>query len=83
MRVGAYTLISRLSIGGMMETWLAHRAGGDLVVLKRLLPHLSGDAELVRMLLDELQCVFRRCRTAIPAEAEHRFRSHAEHPACA
>src|SRR5215467_4484950 len=52
-----YRLVGRLAKGGMAELFLA-RANGiggfeRLLVIKRILPQLSRDPELVRMLLDE------------------------------
>ena len=54
---GKYTLLRRLGHGGMAEVFLAKQMseGGfeKLVVLKRILPHLAGGAEVVQMFLDE------------------------------
>lgn len=54
---GKYTLIKKIASGGMAEVFLAKQAGLDgfekLVVLKRVLPHLSTHAEFTRMFLDE------------------------------
>ncbi len=56
-RFGKYTLVDRLAVGGMAELFLAHRsdaeAGAKAVVIKRILPHLSGQPGCVRMFLDE------------------------------
>ena len=52
-----YALLKKLASGGMAEVFLAKQIGLDgfekLVVLKRILPHLSEDEEFVRMFLDE------------------------------
>lgn len=54
---GRYELLGRLAVGGMAELYLAraldglHR--GEVVVLKRILPHLGEDPEFVRMFQDE------------------------------
>ena len=52
-----YALLKKLASGGMAEVFLAKQIGLDgfekLVVLKRILPHLSEDEEFVQMFLDE------------------------------
>src|SRR5262249_12459449 len=56
-RIGRYQLLGRLARGGMAEAHLA--LWGDLpglrklVVVKRILPHLSSNKEFVRMFFDE------------------------------
>jgi serine/threonine-protein kinase len=54
---GKYRLIQRIATGGMAEIFQAAVTGVDgidrMVVIKRLHKHLSEDAELVRMLVDE------------------------------
>ena len=51
---GNFLLIKRLAVGGMAELFLAQRPPEpELVVLKRILPHLSEEPEFVRMFLDE------------------------------
>lgn len=54
---GKYLLLERVAIGGMAEVWLAKRMTDDgaseLLALKRILPHLSADAEFIRMFVDE------------------------------
>jgi serine/threonine protein kinase len=56
-RLGKYELVRLLAAGGMAEIHLAHESGMEgfekLVVLKRILPHLSADADFVRMFLRE------------------------------
>jgi serine/threonine protein kinase len=56
-QVGPYELIRRLGAGGMAEVHLARAAGIEgfekLVVLKRILPHLSADPHFIRMFLAE------------------------------
>ncbi|HZG41376.1 MAG TPA: protein kinase, partial [Longimicrobium sp.] len=51
---GNFLLIKRLAVGGMAELFLAQRPPEpELVVLKRILPHLSEEPEFVRMFMDE------------------------------
>lgn len=56
-RVGRYDLVRRLGSGGMAEVHLARASGIEgfekLVVLKRILPHLSADPHFVKMFLAE------------------------------
>ncbi len=56
-RIGRYHLIGRLANGGMAEAYLALSgelpALRSLVVVKRILPHLSSQEQFVRMFLDE------------------------------
>jgi serine/threonine protein kinase len=56
-RGARYELLGRLAVGGMAELYLARVAGPDgrseVVVLKRILPHLAEDPEFVRMFRDE------------------------------
>jgi serine/threonine-protein kinase len=50
---GKYELIRRLAVGGMAEVFLAKDDRGQLVAIKRILPHLSDQPEFVQMFLDE------------------------------
>ena len=52
---GAYTLIAKLATGGMAEIFLARPvdAKDDILVLKRILPHLAEDEHFVTMFRDE------------------------------
>jgi serine/threonine protein kinase len=56
-RLGKYTLIRPLAMGGMAELFLARTDGlggfSKQVVVKRILPHRASDARFIRMLLDE------------------------------
>ena len=58
-----YTLVARLGQGGMAEIYLAvhHGLSGfrKLVVIKRLLPHMAHDPEVVQMFLDEARLAAR------------------------
>lgn len=55
--LGKYEVLCRLSAGGMSEIFLAFQKGlggfRKLVVLKQILPDISGEEEFVRMFLDE------------------------------
>jgi len=55
--IGNYKVRRPLAVGGMGETLLAEAPDGQLVVLKRLLPHLAGDVEAER-------CFSEECRIA-------------------
>lgn len=57
VRLGAYTIVRPLAVGGMAELYLAVPSRGDRypVALKRMLPHLAWDPEFVRMFLDEVR----------------------------
>ena len=56
-RIGRYQLIGKLANGGMAQAYLALSgelpALRSLVVVKRILPHLSSQEQFVRMFLDE------------------------------
>jgi serine/threonine-protein kinase len=54
---GAYQLLAKLATGGMAEIFLARPQGAarhdDVMVLKRILPHLAEDDHFVTMFRDE------------------------------
>ncbi len=54
---GNYQLIAKLATGGMAEIFLARASGSarkdDVIVLKRILPHLAEDDHFVTMFRDE------------------------------
>ncbi|MEJ7599159.1 MAG: serine/threonine-protein kinase [Kofleriaceae bacterium] len=55
---GGYQLIAKLATGGMAEIFLARPNGhghNDLIVLKRILPHLAEDDHFVTMFRDEAE----------------------------
>jgi serine/threonine-protein kinase len=56
---GSYQLIAKLATGGMAEIFLARPAGKtspqDVLVLKRILPHLAEDDHFVTMFRDEAE----------------------------
>jgi serine/threonine protein kinase len=56
-QLGRYELMRRLAVGGMAEVFLARTRGiddfGKVVVVKRLLPHMAREPELVRRFMDE------------------------------
>lgn len=60
---GKYTLLAKLASGGMGELYLAQlRAAGGfekLVVIKRILPHLTDQREFVEMFVDEARTAAR------------------------
>ena len=63
IQFGKYTLMSRIATGGMGELYLAQlkAAGGfeKLVVIKRILPHLTDQAEFVDMFVEEARTAAR------------------------
>ncbi len=56
-RMGRYTLLRRLAVGGMAELYVARQTGIEgfekIVALKRVLPHLAEDPHFVQMFLSE------------------------------
>ncbi|QSQ27447.1 protein kinase [Pyxidicoccus parkwayensis] len=59
---GRYQLLKRLATGGMAQIYLARRPGpeGDkLLVVKRILPHLTENDDFVKMFLDEARIAAR------------------------
>jgi serine/threonine protein kinase len=55
---GSYQLLAKLATGGMAEIYLArptqsHAGSKDMLVLKRILPHLAEDDHFVTMFRDE------------------------------
>jgi len=55
---GSYQLIAKLATGGMAEIFLARPTGRgtkDVLVLKRILPHLAEDDHFVTMFRDEAE----------------------------
>lgn len=53
-RRGDYALLTRLATGGMAEIYAARRrAGGEIVVIKQMLPQFATDPSFVEMFLDE------------------------------
>ncbi|HUS68299.1 MAG TPA: protein kinase [Kofleriaceae bacterium] len=63
VQFGKYTLLSRIASGGMGELFLAQlRAAGGfekLVVIKRILPHLTDQREFVDMFVEEARTAAR------------------------
>ena len=57
VKFGKYTLIDRIAVGGMAEIFLARQAGLEgfekTIVIKRIRPHLSKQANFVKMFLNE------------------------------
>ncbi|MFZ5471255.1 MAG: serine/threonine protein kinase [Myxococcota bacterium] len=62
-RYGDYQLIKRLATGGMAQIYLARQVGLEgfekLLVVKRILPHLTENDDFVRMFLDEARIAAR------------------------
>jgi serine/threonine protein kinase len=60
---GRYQLLKRLATGGMAQIYLACRPGGPegekLLVVKRILPHLTENDDFVTMFLDEARIAAR------------------------
>ncbi len=56
-RLGRYTLVELIAIGGMAEIWLARMEGLEgfekLVVIKKIKPHLAKQPSFVKMFLNE------------------------------
>ncbi len=56
-RIGRYELVTPLGTGGMAQVLVARTRGpeglGRLVALKRILPHLASDPDIVKQFLDE------------------------------
>ena len=56
-RFGQYTLLERIAAGGMAEVWKARMRGVEgfqkTVAIKRILPHMTDNAEFVGMFIDE------------------------------
>lgn len=62
-QVGKYHLVDRIAVGGMAEVFLACERGtlalDRLIVIKRILPHLAQDENLLNMFLNEAQIAAR------------------------
>lgn len=56
---GHYTLLKRLGAGGMGEVFLAKDRGGELLTVKRILPHLTENPRFLRLFLDETRIASR------------------------
>jgi serine/threonine protein kinase len=58
---GPYQLLERIAVGGMAEVFKAKRRGlagfEKVIAVKRILPHLSHNAEFVTMFVDEAKLV--------------------------
>jgi serine/threonine protein kinase len=68
---GNYQLLKRLATGGMAQIYLARSKGpkvsNQLVVVKRILPHLGENKEFVQMFLDEAKIAARLAHPNIVA----------------
>ncbi|NPC84471.1 serine/threonine protein kinase, partial [Pyxidicoccus fallax] len=60
---GSYQLLKRLATGGMAQIYLARRQGPEasdrLLVVKRILPHLTENDDFIKMFLDEARIAAR------------------------
>lgn len=58
-KLGRYTLVEQLAVGGMAEIWLAHTADvqniEQVVVIKKIRPHLAKQKHFLSMFLNEAQ----------------------------
>ena len=56
-RFGQYTLLERIAVGGMAEVWKARMTGVEgfqkTVAIKRILQHMTHNADFVGMFIDE------------------------------
>jgi eukaryotic-like serine/threonine-protein kinase len=54
---GRYYLFDKIAVGGMAEVFKAKRVSHNnfemLIVIKRILPHLSANPDFVQMFVDE------------------------------
>jgi len=66
-QIGKYQILDRVAVGGMAELFKAQLIGQlgfeKLVAIKKILPHLAGDASFVEMFIDEAR---------ITAQLDHR-----------
>jgi serine/threonine protein kinase len=62
-RFGKYLLVGEIAVGGMAEVFLAVHKGVEsfikVVVIKRVLPHLTSNPDFVRMFIDEARLAAR------------------------
>ncbi|MFN0250368.1 MAG: serine/threonine protein kinase [Kofleriaceae bacterium] len=62
-RFGKYVLVGEIAIGGMAEVFLGVKKGLEgflkVVVLKRVLPHFTDNAQFIRMFIDEARIAAR------------------------
>ena len=56
-RFGQYEILERIASGGMAELFRARRSGVEgfqkIVAIKKILPHIAGDEEFIKMFADE------------------------------
>src|SRR5258708_39392544 len=82
---GKYTLVAKLATGGMAEIFLARQLGDGgfekLVCIKRILPHLAKDPQVVGVVLDEARVGARLSHPTVwPGHALREIHGHYHSP---
>ena len=75
--IGKYEVLTQLTMGGMAELFLGFTSGPGgfrkYVVIKRILPDVKGNEELVKMFLDEarITAAFNQDRKSTRLNSSH------------